>query len=51
MVFVAKRVYNHYEIYVDDEFYCSCDVEELNETLDEIRKEMRKDLHLEMEDV
>ena len=51
MTIVAKRVYNHYELYVDEEFCCSCDVEELNSTISEIKKEKQKDLHLVFDDV
>ena len=29
----------HYEIYVNDEFYCSCDFNELKEELEEIENE------------
>lgn len=29
----------HYEIYVNDEFYCSCDFNELDEELEEITNE------------
>lgn len=47
----VKRVYNHYEVYVGEEFYCSCDVEELNGILNEIKKEKQKDLHLDFNDV
>ena len=32
------NVKGHYEIYVNDKFECSCDVNELKETLDEISK-------------
>ena len=31
-----KRTPTHYEIYINDEFYCSCDFDELNEELEEI---------------
>ena len=30
-------VKEHYEIYLNGEFVCSCDVGELRETLDELR--------------
>ena len=32
----VKRTPTHYEIYINDEFYCSCDFNELNEELEEI---------------
>ena len=32
-----RRVKEHYEIYLDGVFVCSCDVGELRETLDELR--------------
>ena len=35
----VKRKSTHYEIYVNDEFYCSCDFNELNEELEEIENE------------
>ena len=34
-----KRKPTHYEIYVNDEFYCSCDFNELKEELEEIENE------------
>lgn len=42
----VKRVYNHYEVYVGEEFYCSCDVEELNEILNEIKKKKNKKIYI-----
>ena len=38
----AKNVDDHYEIYVNGEFECSCDVGELTETLDEVEKKFKK---------
>ena len=35
----VKRTPTHYEIYVNDEFYSSCDFGELNEELEEIENE------------
>ena len=35
----ARRVMEHYEIYVDDVFYTSCDVGELSEEMEEIENE------------
>ena len=32
----VKRTPTHYEIYVNDEFYSSCDFNELDEELEEI---------------
>lgn len=32
-----RKEKGHYEIYIDGEFKCSCDVGELRETLDELR--------------
>lgn len=32
------RKYDHYEIYVDGKFKCSCDLNELKETIKEIEK-------------
>lgn len=32
-----RKVKEHYEIYIDGEFECSCDIGELRETLDELR--------------
>ena len=32
----VKRTPTHYVIYVNDEFYCSCDFNELKEELEEI---------------
>lgn len=32
----TKFVIDHYEIYVDDKFYCSCDVGELSDIIKEI---------------
>lgn len=37
-----KKVMEHYEIYVNDEFYCSCDINELNETISEVEKELNE---------
>ena len=37
----AKNVDGHYEIYVDGEFECSCDVGELTETLDKVEKSLK----------
>ena len=37
----VKRKPTHYEIYVDDEFYCSCDFNELDEELEEIESDER----------
>ena len=34
----VKRKPTHYEIYVNDEFYSSCDFNELKEELEEIEK-------------
>jgi hypothetical protein len=34
----VKKVNEHYEIYVDSKFICSCDTNELTETLKEITK-------------
>ena len=31
-----RKVKEHYEIFIDGEFACSCDVGELNETLAEL---------------
>ncbi len=33
---VVRRVKEHYEIYVNGTFVCSCDVNELDETLEEM---------------
>lgn len=33
----VREVKEHYEIYVNGEFVCSCDTNELRETLDELR--------------
>jgi len=35
----VKRKPTHYEIYVNDEFYSSCDFNELKEELEEIENE------------
>lgn len=35
----VKRKPTHYEIYVNGEFYCSCDFVELKEELEEIGNE------------
>ena len=35
----VKRKPTHYEIYVNGEFYCSCDFGELNEELEEIEND------------
>ena len=35
----VKKVKGHYEIYINGEFVCSCDINELTETLREIEKE------------
>ena len=33
----VRRVHGHYEIYVDGEFYCSCDTQqEVDEVLNEL---------------
>ena len=37
----AKNVDDHYEIYIDGEFECSCDVGELTETLDKVEKSLK----------
>lgn len=37
----AKNVDGHYEIYINNEFECSCDVGELSEILDKIEKTLR----------
>ena len=34
-----KRKPTHYEIYINDEFHCSCDFNELDEELEEIENE------------
>lgn len=34
----VKNINGHYEIYVKGKFYCSCDVNELKETLAEIEQ-------------
>lgn len=34
----VKRVKEHFEIFVDGIFECSCDVGELSETIEEIEK-------------
>lgn len=33
----VRKVKEHYEIYLDDKFVCSCDVGELSKTLEELR--------------
>lgn len=33
-----KKIKEHYEIYVNGKFTCSCDINELTETLEEITK-------------
>lgn len=33
----VEKVKEHYEIYVDEEFYCSCDIGELRDTLEQIK--------------
>lgn len=35
-----KNVMGHYEIYVNNEFKCSCDSGELTETIHEVEKEL-----------
>ena len=35
----VKKVKEHYEIYVNGKFNCSCDINELTEALKEITKE------------
>ena len=35
----VKRKPTHYEIYVNDVFYCSCDFNELKEELEEIEND------------
>ena len=35
----VKKVKGHYEIYINGEFDCSCDINEFTETLREIEKE------------
>lgn len=35
----TKRVMDHYEIYVDDKFYCTCDTNELTPTIRSIEEE------------
>ena len=42
-----KKVRDHYEIELNGMFYCSCDVGELSETLNEIEKEKLNGLQLE----
>ena len=37
----VKRRSTHYEIYINDEFYSSCDFNELKEELEEIENEQR----------
>ena len=37
----AKNVDDHYEIYVNGEFECSCDVGELTEMLDTVEKSLK----------
>lgn len=37
----TKNVDGHYEICVNGEFECSCDVGELAETLDEVEKSLK----------
>lgn len=37
---VVRRVKEHFEIYVDGKFVCSCDVNELDETLEEMEAEL-----------
>ena len=36
----VKRKPTHYEIYINDEFYCSCDFGELKEELEEIKSDV-----------
>ena len=36
----VKQVKGHFEVYVKGKFYCTCDPEELSETLEEIEKEL-----------
>ena len=33
----VRKVKEHYEIYLDGKFVCSCDIGELTETLEELR--------------
>jgi hypothetical protein len=37
----VKKVNGHYEIYINGKFNCSCDCNELTETLNEITKEQK----------
>ena len=37
----VKRKPTHYEIYVNDKFYSSCDFNELKEEMEEIENEQR----------
>ncbi len=42
----VKRVKDHYEIELNGEFCCSCDLNELTETLNEIKKEKLNGLQI-----
>lgn len=35
----TKRTSTHYEIYINGEFYCSCDFNELKEEMEEIEND------------
>jgi hypothetical protein len=35
----VRKVKEHYEIYLNGRFVCSCDTNELNQTLEEVYKE------------
>lgn len=39
----TKFVIDHYEIYVNDKFYCSCEESELTDSINEAEKEGEND--------